>query len=82
MLTRTTVTLPDYLVEEAKYYAISQKTSLSQLMREGLTKRIKSSSTDESSSILKLAGSLNLSGVQPPSRSELYKKHVKQKTGI
>ena len=82
MLTRTTVTLPDYLIEEAKYYAVSHKTNLSQLVRESLADRIQLNSSSSRNSILKLAGSLNLGGTQPPSRSELYEKHLKQKLGL
>ena len=40
-LMRTTVTLPEPLLEQAKYYAFANKTTLSQLIRESLTTKIK-----------------------------------------
>jgi len=55
---------------------------LSQLVRESLADRIQLNSSSSRNSILKLAGSLNLGGKQPPSRSELYEKHLKQKLGL
>ncbi len=81
MLIRTTVTLPEILIEEAKYYALTQKTSLSQLVRESLAEKIKSSLVKKPKSILGVAGSLDLKGKKPPKRSELYARHLKQKVG-
>lgn len=81
MLIRTTVTLPEILIDEAKHYALAQKTSLSQLMREGLAERIKSNLKTNQKSLLSVAGSLNLKGKRPLTRSELYEDHLKQKIG-
>lgn len=78
MLIRTTVTLPEALIKEAKYYAVTYKTNLSQLIRESLAERIKSRLKTKSSSLSSLAGTLDLKGKQPPIRSNLYKKHIGQ----
>lgn len=80
-LMRTTVTLPEPLLEQAKYYALANKTTLSQLIREGLTTKIKAKINNKPKSLLTLAGSLNLGGKEPPSRNELYDSYLKQKMG-
>lgn len=80
-LMRTTITLPEPLLEQAKYYALANKTTLSQLIREGLTTKIKAKINNKPKSLLTLAGSLNLGGKEPPSRNELYDSCLKQKMG-
>ena len=83
-LIRTTITLSEQLFQQARYYAVSQKITVSQLMREGLKIRIqkKQPIVDSSKkSFLELAGSLDLKGKAPPIRSELYEKHIKHKMG-
>ncbi len=80
-LMRTTVTLPEPLLEQAKYYAFANKTTLSQLIRESLTTKIKAKINNKPKSLLALAGSLNLNGKEPPARNELYDSYLKQKMG-
>lgn len=81
-LMRTTVTLPEPLLEQAKYYAVINKTNLSQLIRQGLMATLGLGIKIKTASLLDLAGSLNLGGKEPPKRDSLYKTYVKQKLGI
>ncbi|MDZ7587343.1 MAG: DUF6364 family protein [Patescibacteria group bacterium] len=80
-LIRTTITLPEPLLEQAKYYAVINKTNLSQLIRESLTTKIRAKINNKPKSLLTLAGSLNLGGKEPPTRNELYESDLKQKIG-
>ncbi len=78
-LMRTTITLPDSLLEQAKYYAIANKTTVSQLIQEGLATKIKAKIKNKPKSILTLAGSLDLGSKEPPTRNEIYDSYLKQK---
>ena len=61
-LMRTTITLPESLLEQAKYYAVANKTTVSRLIKEGLAIKIKAKINNKPKSILTLAGSINLGG--------------------
>ncbi|MEK7622980.1 MAG: DUF6364 family protein [Patescibacteria group bacterium] len=80
-LMRTTITLPESLLEQAKYYAVANKTTVSRLIKEGLAIKIKAKINNKPKSILTLAGSINLGGKEPPTRNELYDSYLKQKIG-
>jgi hypothetical protein len=81
-LMRTTITLPEPLLEQAKYYAVINKTNLSQLIRQGLAATLGIGIKTKKLSLLDLAGTLDLGGKEPPKRDVLYKTYVKQKLGI
>jgi len=67
---RTTITIPEQLLYEAKIYAINKKTNLSQLIRSLLSQKLLTSSKPKS--LQKLAGTLNLENKEPPTRQQLY----------
>ncbi|HKZ43060.1 MAG TPA: DUF6364 family protein [Candidatus Hodarchaeales archaeon] len=83
-MTKTTVMLPETLLQKARYYAVHHRTSLSQIVREGLSERMKKGQPEPASqeSILSLTGTLDLGGKQPPPRAKLYEKHLKHKLGV
>ncbi len=74
-IVRTTITLPEQLLYEAKIYAIGQKTNLSQLVRSLLSQKLLS--PPKPKSLLKLSGTLNLKDKEPPTREQLYSQHAK-----
>ncbi len=74
---RTTIVLHQDLLEEAKLYALSNKTTVSQLLRECLIDKIRGRRLKKKKSILELAGRLNLGGKEPPKRNKIYEGHIK-----
>ncbi|MBU1071221.1 hypothetical protein KKG65_02285 [Patescibacteria group bacterium] len=71
---RTTITIPEQLLYEAKIYTASQRTNLSQLVRTLLSQKLLSPSMP--SSLLKISGTLKLKDKEPPTREQLYSHHV------
>jgi len=80
-LVRTTITIPESLLMQMRYWAIENKTNVSQLLRESVREKIGQNSKVKNKSILGLAGSLSLGGKNPPKRNKLYEKHLRQKMG-
>ncbi len=78
-LVRTTINIPQDLLLELKYYALSQNTSVSRLIQETVTEKMGKKKTKDS--LLHLAGKLDLKDKTPPQRSKLYTKHVQKKMG-
>lgn len=76
---RTTITVPESLWQETKYWALAKNKTVSALIRECLEEKMGKKIGGDKLSILDVAGSLNLGGKNPPSRSELYAKHIRNK---
>jgi len=76
---RTTIVLPEDLLNQVKLYALSNKTNVSHLIRNCLEEKISGRRVKKTKSILSLAGRLNLKGKEPPKRSRIYQQHAKKK---
>lgn len=79
---RTTIVLPQDLLDQVKIYALSNKTNVSRLIRDCLNEKIRGKRLGRTKSLLELAGKLDLKGKEPPTRKEIYKIYVKKKIGI
>jgi len=82
---RTTFTAPEDFLMMAKYYALSKKKSLSELIRESLIESMKivyPQAKKKQVSMLDLAGMYSLGGKKPPSRNELYEENLKKKISL
>ena len=83
-LVKTTVTIPEDILQAAKFTAFNEKTTLSSLIREALKKRIyggKSSSIKKNP--IKLLGKFKLGATKIYNkRSDLYEEHLRRKMGF
>lgn len=81
-ITRTTITIDENLLTQAKLHAIKNKTSVSKLIQNSLQQHIRTSDKQSPNpSVLQLAGRLNLKGKTPPTRKQIYDQHLQNKMG-
>ncbi len=83
-LVKTTVTLPEEMLKQAKFTAINENTTLSELMRDGLRLRISSPPKSRKKlDPMKTLGVFKL-GIKEPykQRSDLYDDYLKRKMGF
>ncbi len=83
-LVKTTLTIPEELLQQAKITAIKENTTLSQLVREGLFERVQlKRSPSKSKDPMRLLGKFSL-GINKiyNKRSDLYDEHIKRKMGL
>jgi len=89
-LIKTTITLPEEILQIAKIKAVQEKTTLSNLIREGLKTRLtidfpskKTSSRHKKLDPLRHLGVFKL-GIKEPykKREDLYDEHIKRKMDL
>lgn len=85
-LVKTTVTIPEDMLQAAKLKAVHEKTTLSHLIREGLEDRLKKQEPTRRKKKLdplRHLGAFSI-GIKVPykHRSDLYDEHIKRKMGI
>lgn len=81
---RTTITLPDHLLQTAKISAVKQRKPLSAVIEEALEEKLHMSpQIKPTEDPMKLAGKYHL-GIKKlyTKRSELYDDHLKRKMGV
>ncbi len=83
---RTTIVLPEEDVKMIKILAAVHNLTMSQVIQKSirnakttLDKLEVSKKTKRGSILLKLAGSLNLGGKEPPTRQEMYDRYLREK---
>ena len=81
-LVKTTITLPEQLLQQAKLAAIRGKTSVSRIMRDALQKRV-ATPIKRVKDPMKLLGKFRL-GINKiyTKRSDLYDDYLKRKMGL
>lgn len=84
-MVKTTITLPEDLLQEAKFVALQEKTTLSKIIREGVAARIgkKINKVKTKKNPMRFAGVLR-GGIDKiyHKRSDLYEEHLKRKMGL
>lgn len=81
-LVKTTVTIPEDILKRAKLVAIQEKTTLSEILRDALKKRVYGYTRTTKKDPLKFMGVFSL-GIKKiyDKRSDLYEEHLKRKMG-
>lgn len=83
---RTTIVLPEEDVRLIKILAANYGLTMSEVVQQGIRqvsrsrKKLSQSKKAKMSGFLKLAGSLDLGGKEPPTREELYDRYFKEKS--
>lgn len=82
-LVKTTVTIPEDILQAAKLQAVREKTTLSSLIREALRGKVASRKKRKVKDPMKLLGKYSL-GIKKiyNKRSDLYHEHIKRKMGF
>lgn len=86
-LVKTTVTIPEHMLQRAKIKAIEEKTSLSALIRQALENRLSLTQPKRKQlkkrDPLRFLGTFSI-GIKVPykHRSDLYDEHIKRKMGF
>ena len=77
---KTTVTIPEDLIEDAKIYAARKKTNLSSLIRDGLRNQIKEMRSPVKPDAMKSLGVFSIGIKQAyKSRADIYDDYLKRK---
>lgn len=82
LYTKTTLTVPEHLLQQAKLYAINEKKTISELLREALTERLTHASQQRREPTHRL-GVIRVGIAKAyKKRSDLYANHIQRKMGI
>ncbi len=82
-LVKTTVTIPEDLLRMAKLKAVQEKTTVSDLIRDGLKTRLQRPRMIEKKDPMRLAGRFRLGSAKIYNkRSDLYDDHILRKMGL
>lgn len=82
---RTTIVLPEEDIRLIKIMAANYGLTMSEVVQEGVrqissnSKVLSKNKKSKISNFLKLAGSMNFGGKEPPTRQELYDRYLKEK---
>lgn len=82
-LVKTTITLPEELLEKAKLMAIREKTTLSRIVRGAVEEKVCKRRGQRVKDPMKLLGTFSI-GIKKiyNKRSDLYEEHLKRKMGF
>lgn len=82
-LVKTTITLPEDLLQKAKLMAIREKTTLSKVMRVAIEDKVSQKRGRKVKDPMKLLGTFSI-GIKKiyNKRSDLYDEHIKRKMGL
>lgn len=82
-LVKTTVTIPEDIIRQAKLVALSENTTLSDLIRSALEDKVKPHKKKKLKDPMKLAGTFTM-GIDKlySKRSDLYDDRLKRKMGF
>lgn len=81
-LVKTTITIPEDILKRAKLVALQEKTTLSEILRDALKKRVYGYTRTINKDPLKFMGAFSI-GIKKiyNKRSDLYEEHLKRKMG-
>lgn len=79
---KTTLTIPEHLMQQVKLYALSERKTVSELMREALAQRLAHQDTHKTEPTHRL-GVLRLGTTNIyKKRVDLYANHIQRKMGV
>lgn len=82
-MVKTTITIPQDILEKAKLMAVREKISLSKIMRDALEEKVERKRGRKVKNPMKLLGNFSL-GIKKiyNKRSDLYDEHLRRKMGL
>lgn len=82
-LVKTTVTIPENILQRAKIVALREKTTLSKIIREALEEKVSRKRGRIVKDPMKLLGTFSI-GIKNiyNKRSDLYEEHLRRKMGL
>jgi len=82
-MVKTTITIPEDILEKAKLMAVREKISLSKIMRDALQEKVARKRGRKVKDPMKLLGTFSI-GIKKiyNKRSDLYDEHIRRKMGF